>query len=259
MSLATWNPFQRNVQGGHRAGDYTNGMYCLLASGPPFVKNLGAAGLSGNTVYPMGLTQNLAISQNLQVTKIFEIGSDRTYMVAGRSVGQLSLARVWISGPSMLRALYAYYSDRPSGTFPQVRNLMGDDANFFGLETPYLAGPSGGDQPLTSDYLHDVEIPPGFENFYPNLASDLFKQPTGILFICMTSSKQPVGAFYLEQCMLPSYNWALDASGLIFQESVGIQYERMVPLNIRAISLLRGLLEGGSTAPQFTPSQIATG
>ena len=248
-SLSSWSPYQKHVQGGMRVGDYVSGQFVLIAAGPPFLANVGGGGLGGS-VYPIGLTQNIAMGQNKLITRIFEIGSNRSYFIAGRDMGQLSLARVWFSGGSLLRCLWSYYDDSTSGNFPNVRNLIGNNTSFFGLEKPYLAGETDGDTPLISEHLHDVEVPPGFNNMYLNLASDLFNQPMGLFLLFVTSDRQPVGAVYLEQCYVPSHNWGLDTQGLVFQESVGIQFERVTPVNIRSVSLLRGLIDGNYAAPQ---------
>ena len=96
-----------------------------------------------------------------QFSRIFEIGSERSYFIGGRTVGQLGLSRVYYHGASLLRVLYAYYKDDQGAVTiqPMWPNSVADSfAN-----------------------IHDVIIPPGYENIYLNLASDLFAQPVGLL------------------------------------------------------------------------------
>jgi len=250
-SLSSWAPYSKHVQGGLREADFVNGQFIMVAAGPPHMANFGGPGqLNQNVVYPIGVTQNLAMSQNRVVTRIFEIGSERSYFIPGRTVGQVTLSRIWYHGPSLLRVLWAYYTDESASKFPAIKSLF--DAQFGGLDFPYLAGTSG-DVPGDTGSLHDVQIPPGYENFFINLGSDLFQNPIGLLLMVRDSSEQPIGAVYLEQCYVPTHSWAVDSQGLIVQESVGIQYERAVPINIRSVSLLRGLIEGNMPAPQFQP------
>jgi len=47
------------------------------------------------------LTQNLSVSYNQQITRLFEIGSQNTYYVGGRTAGQATLGRVF--GPRALQ------------------------------------------------------------------------------------------------------------------------------------------------------------
>ena len=93
--LSSWSPYHKHVQGGLRESDFINGQFILLAAGPPHMANFGGpGGLTQQVVYPIGVTQNLAMSQNRVVSRIFEVGSERSYFIPGRTVGQLTLARV---------------------------------------------------------------------------------------------------------------------------------------------------------------------
>lgn len=249
-SLRDWAPYKAYVQGGsQREGSAANGQFCLIAAGPPHLHNMGGPASLGaqDVVYPIGMTQNLAISHNRAFSRIFELGSERSYFIPGRTVAQMTLSRVYLGGPSLLRALWAYYSDNPGGQFPHVPSLW--DANFANLDFPYIAGFSGGDTPKTASFLHDVQIPPGFENVFLNLASDLFQNPIGILIVLKDANEQNLAACYAEQCYVPTHTWATDSQGLIIQESVGIQFERLVPLRVNAISLVRGLQRGDVPNP----------
>ena len=52
-----------------------------------------------------------------------------------------------------------------------------------------------------------------------------------------------VSTIYLDQCYVPQHSLAVDAQGLIIQESVGIQYERIVPIKLAQLNLIDGLDE----------------
>jgi len=239
-SVEKWKPYHTHVQGGLKEGNFLNGQFILICAGPPFFNQLAfPADLNnadGNTlVYPIGLTQNIAMSQNKAISRIFEIGSDRAYFISGRSVGQLSLGRVVYHGPSLLRALWSYYdtSSDTGGTpiTPLIQNGK------LGVK-PYKTGVQTG---LETE-LHSVKIPPGYDNMFLNLASDLFSQPMGLLLIFKDNSENTIATIYLDQCYVPQHSLAVDSQGLIIQESVAIQYEKMVPIKVAQLAVVDGLL-----------------
>lgn len=226
--FSNWAPYSSYVQAGMVDGKYANAGFTMLAAGPPRISNIGgAAALSGalnnrvganQIVYPMGIIQNFNLSHTRQFSRIFEIGSERSYFIAGRTVGQLGLGRIYYHGASMLRVLYAYYQDvLPPTLVPAMFPNQGS---------------------ATMSNPHDVIIPPGFENIYVNLASDLFAQPIGILMYIRDINQATLGAVYFEACYLPNHNWATDSQGVLIQESVAVQFERAVPVAVTALSLV---------------------
>lgn len=209
-------------------GKFISGAYTGIFAGPPRLASIGGAlslgasltspDTASQIVYPIGITQNVNLSQNKSHSKIYELGSDRSYWISGRAMGQLGLSRTLYHGPSLLRVLYAYYQDElPSTVIPSLFPNVGAGA----MPNP-----------------HNVVTPPGFENFYCNLASDLFNQPFGILVVVKDSNRDTYGAFYVEACVIPNHSWATDAQGVIVQESVGIQYEQLIPISTRQIELI---------------------
>jgi len=233
-SYSNWNTYKNYVQSGGTGpgmvdGRFVTGAYTGLFAGPPRLASLGGAlslgaAISGSPeaaaqlVYPVGLTQSINISHNRQFNRIFELGSERSYFISGRTMGQLALSRVLYHGPSILRVLYAYYSDLAGDTVvPEMFPNVGATA----MPNP-----------------HDVVIPPGFENFYINLASDLFSQPVGLLMIMQDVNQDAYGACYFESCVLPNHTWATDSQGVIIQESVALQFEMAVPIAMEAIELV---------------------
>lgn len=200
-----------------------------MAAGPPRIANIGGAAAFGQAlsgsgqaanqiVYPLGLVQNFNLSHNRQFSRIFEIGSERSYFIGGRTVGQLGLARIYYQGASLLRILYAYYQDLIPPTFVPA---MWPNAGASSMSNP-----------------HDVIIPPGYENIFVNLASDLFAQPIGILFYIRDVNQDSLGAIYFEACYVPQHGIQTDAQGVLVQENAQIQFERGVPVAISAVTLL---------------------
>lgn len=225
--LSEWNPYDRYVQGGFKDGQFANAAYTMIAAGPPRLVNLGGALSVARAVgqqagdemaYPIGLTQQLNIAQNGQFIEVFEIGSVRGFFLRARNVNQMSLSRVLYHGPSLLRMLYAYYED---STGPVLI-----DSVFPNIGIQNVAN------------KHDVIQSPGYENFFINLLSDLFTQPIGILLIFKDSNLETLGSAYCEQAYVPSHNLGTDAQGVMVQETVAIQFERVVPVRIQGVELL---------------------
>lgn len=250
---ADWDPYKTHVQGGLREGNFVNGQFVMICAGPPHLSDIGAGAAvdalnkgTTNVAFPIGLTQNISISQNKAISRIFEIGSDRSYFITGRTVGQLSLSRVVYHGPSLLKCLMAYYGSTADG------------AGTYNIDELYASGAKNSPllSPLTDSAktvkaidgvqvkggLHGVHVPPGFDNLYLNLASDLFSQPLGLLLLFKDNAMNDVASVYLEQCYIPTHSIALDSQGLIVQESVGIQYERIVPIKNTAVKLMKGII-----------------
>ena len=231
--IQDWAPYNDHVQGGLKEGQFLNGQFILIGAGPPFWSQIGNAGGDGEAastaIYPIGLTQNFALAQNKAISRIFEIGSDRSYFISGRSVGQLSLGRVVYHGPSLLRTLYAWYND--GDNIPAVAS-ENDALTYLPNWIP------GGNGAVESKQNHAVQIPPGHDNMFLNLASDLFSQPLGLYLKFKDNNDNTVAEVYLEQCYIPQHSLAVDSQGLIVQEQVGVQYERMIPIKNTQLGLL---------------------
>lgn len=231
--FSEWSPYDRYVQSGMVDGQFISGAFTIVAAGPPRLANIGGATVAGaamagagadQIVLPIGVIQNLSLSHQRQFNRIFEVGSERSYFVSGRTIGQMSIARILYHGPSLLRMLYAYYEDLiPPTLVPSV---------FPNAGAATVANP------------HDVKVPPGYENFFVNLASDLFNQPIGLLLYVRDSNEDTVGAIYIEGCYIPNHTWQTDSQGVLIQENAAIQFERTVPVAVSALSLITG--ESGS-------------
>jgi len=231
-TLSEWSPYDQYVQGGMVDGRYMNAAYTLIAAGPPRLANVGgpsflAAALSAGSdsgdqiAYPVGVVQSFQLGNSMQLNRFFEIGSERSYFIPGRVVGSLSLSRIMYHGPSLLRVLWAYYQDLVPPTLV--------DPVFPNVGAATVANP------------HDVIIPPGYENIFLNLASDLFKQPIGLLVMLKDSNEDTLAAMYFESCYVPQHSLSTDAMGTVLQEGVGIQFERMIPIATKVVGLISGL------------------
>jgi hypothetical protein len=238
-TYSDWAPYYNYVQAGMVDGNYVNGAFTLVAAGPPRLANIGGAvalggalqgsgGKANQLVFPIGILQNLGISYQRNWARIFELGSERSYYVSGRTFGQISLGRVYYHGPSMLRVLYAYYRDTLGPTTVQA---LFDNEGINAQANP-----------------HDVFIPPGYENIFLNLGSDLFGQPIGLLYYIRDISLKTLGAVYMECCVIPQWGLSVDSQGVLLQEQCALQFERMVPVTVDAVKLVTSSNAGGSNA-----------
>lgn len=228
--LSEWKPYERFVQGGLVDGQFLSAAFTMVAAGPPRLANIGGAAGAAATLstsdsgkdwaLPIGVVQNIGLSHNRNFSRFWELGSERSYFISGRTTGQVQLSRIMYHGPSLLRMLYGYYQDLiPPTIVPFV---------FANPGAASVANP------------HDVKIPPGYENIFLNLASDLFSQPIGLLMYFRDSNEDTVGAIYMEACYVPSHQIATDAGGTVIQEAVSIQFERAVPVAVRGLALVSG-------------------
>lgn len=250
-TLSGWAPYDTYVQGGMVDGRFMSAAFTLLAAGPPRLaaafglvnESTAAAGaLSTATAefaMPIGVVQNFNLSHNRQFSRFWEVGSERSYFISGRTMGQVGLSRIMYHGPSLLRMLYSYYSD---------------------LYPPTLVEPVF-DNPAIAGFRnkHDVIIPPGFKNVFLNLASDLFNQPIGLMMLFRDSNMAAMSAGYLESCYIPSHSLASDSQGTVIQESAQIQFERLVPLDVDAVSLIQGTAADLATGPAVVSGGLPSG
>lgn len=227
-TVTNWKPYTQKVDvSGLKEGLFVSGQFTMIAAGPPRLAALGgaaasAAALAGgdpskNWALPIGVVQNFNLAHQKSFARFWELGSDRSYFIAGRTVAQAGFGRVLYHGPSILRVLYSFYED---------------------LLPPTVIPAVGGIAKTTPANQHDVKIPPGFENLYLNLASDLFSQPCGVLVYMKDSNEQTVGAVYLEETYIPSHSIATDAQGVVIQEQVALQPERVVPVAVNSVALV---------------------
>ena len=233
-SYTNWSPYKNYAQSGGEGpgmvdGKFISGAFTGIFAGPPRLATVGGAlslgaaisaspGAAAQIVYPVGITQNINLSQNRQWSRIFELGTERSYFISGRTMGQLGLSRVLYHGPSMLRVLYAYYQD----TLPEtIVPAMFPNVGAAAMPNP-----------------HDVVVAPGYENFYINLASDLFSQPIGIMMVVKDTNQDTYGAVYFESCVIPNHTFATDAQGVIVQENTAVQFERAIPIAVGSLELV---------------------
>lgn len=240
----TWNFFNKQVQSGLVEGQFTGSASVMLAAGPPFLATESGGSerqiVSGDTVYPIGLISNFAIQQQMAVIPVPEVGSYRRYTVTGPADGQFSLNRTLYHGPSLLRVMYAYYKARDRRGV-RVDPLIDNDAANIARNP--------------KNRIYDA---PGYENFYINLASDLFTQPVGILMYIQDSNRESYGAVYLEQLHVANHGFSTGPGQQVIAESVACVFSRARPVRLsNPMPLMSRLQDSGiiTTAGTLTDAE----
>jgi hypothetical protein len=226
-TITNWSPYTDKVDNSSGLGEgrFISGAFTMVAAGPPRLATVGLGVKSSNWALPIGVVQNFNLSHNRQFARFFELGSERSYFISGRTMAQAGFGRVMYHGPSLLRMMYSFYNDALPPTLVPT----------FGVDPSVAA--------LVANQ-HNVQIPPGYENIYLNLASDLFSQPCGVLVYMKDSNEKTVAAVYLEETYIPSHSIAVDAQGVVVQEQVSLQPERVVPIAVPSVALLTATMPG---------------
>lgn len=222
-TLTNWDMNNKHVQPGiSESGIAVQASSVLVGMGPPkLTKGKPALLTVGNynenkteAVYACGLIENVAIGQNKQINQFFEIGSKLRYTVPGRTMNSLTISRLYLDGPSLLKVLYAYYKNPKSTTNTDI--TIPDDVTGAG------------------NYNIDSRNKPGFNDMWLNLASELFDYPIGMLLYFRDNKKREKGAIYLENCYLANHNFGLSATSTLFSESVSMQFDRIRPIELKS-------------------------
>jgi len=189
----------------------------LIAAGPADL-NAASARAEGFRIVPIGLVETAQISLNKPLSRIFEIGSALSYIIPGKTVGGISLSRVFFDGPSLLKALY----------FGEVKEDYASTVNKFAkfVSAPYYEG--GGD---TAQEAYQKFANIGSGNLAMNLASSFFNQPVGLAFFFKDQQSETVGQTYFEGCRVSTYNIGISANMNVLTEGVNLEFVRCRPIN----------------------------
>jgi hypothetical protein len=191
-TLEDWNYKRSSVNDLNPAdyvGRFIEGETVVIAAGPATYHPNTINDASQFSV--IGLTQSISISSGQQVQRVFELGSRKGFLVAGRGAGSIQIAKVWMNSDSLAGALYRA-TDVEEGT-----------------------------------YYREA----GYNYKYTNLQSELFHTPLGLLVVIHDQNDEMVSASFYEVCYIASRQWAVSARGLVVAENVSIQYEEEYPVD----------------------------
>lgn len=248
-SISSWNRSTKHVEANMRSGRYVNAETCLVFVGPPRITDIGGlnvnltrasqnealTGTGSDALYPVGMLEQFGMQQVQNVQKMYEIGARRSYQAGGRVQVVGSIGRVLFNGPSLLRALYAYYPNAiamangksvgPGGVKDSVSNSMLTSGTGLLNTFPPIFFEAGS---LASP---DPEINNGLPNsFFINLMSELFSQPFGLGVIMRDNKNVNYGAFYCEDTMITSHSFSISSSSTLITEACNWQADAVVPM-----------------------------
>lgn len=235
-SYDSWEFYNNRVQQETRGGQFVSAETTLIAAGRPTITS--DAAVNGNTasgeVYPIGLLESFGLQQNKQLQRIFEIGSSRSYFIPGRVIGSISLGRTFYHGPSLLRVLYAYYSNSSNSIDISTK----DKGTQIDTDKPPSTKPDPLAALLTKDSStegnHKLKRAPGADYFFIDLASDLFSQPTGMAVYFKDYNSDTIGAFYLQECYVQGHQMNISSGSVLVMEGAQLQYDTLVPIKMVA-------------------------
>ena len=185
----------------------------LIAAGPADLDNASKAD-NGYRVVPIGLVETAQISLNKPLSRIFEIGSKLSYIIPGRTVGGISLSRVFFDGPSIMKAMY----------FGEVAADMADDQHKYAR---MISNPSEqNSEDLFRKYAHI-----GSGNMAMNLASSFFDNPIGLAFFFKDQESDMVSQTYFEGCRISTYSLGISAGMNVLTEAINVEFIRVRPIN----------------------------
>jgi len=182
----------------------------LIAAGPASLTAAtmnNADGSKGYRLVPIGLVETATVAMSKPLSRIFEIGSKLSYIIPGRTIGQIALARVLFDGPSLLKVLYQGEVDADMQTSNGRKS-----ADF-----------------ASGAFVRDASAI-GSGNIAINLASSFFDQPVGLGFFFKDRSDEMVSQIYFEGCRISTHNLGIAANMNVLTESVSMEFVQCVPI-----------------------------
>ena len=173
----------------------------LILAGPPRMASSENSNFL-KKMLPIGMVQQMQITQTKPTTPMQAIGSGRLFFVNGKAQTAASIARLFVNGRNLLRALYTNVVQAGIDV-----SKFDDAASFADASSP------GGNQ------------------FYVNLDSELFLIPFGMAVFFRDKVHDEIGAFYIELCMLSTWAIAIGAGQNMILENVNLMADRIKPIS----------------------------
>ena len=231
-SFQNWDFHNVHVQQELFGGEFISAETTLVAAGPPRLSDVQGTGGGATSAicYPIGVLENVGLSQSKQLQRIFEIGSRRSYFVPGRVIGSVTLGRVMYHGPSLLKVLYAYYRQTAGGlklNFKGLGALL--NASGVNIPDPNAALLDLGELQLQ---LHKVKFRPGYNDMWLSLFSDIFNQPFGLCLYFKNANEKTYGAIYLDECYLQGHQMSISSGSVLIMEGASAQFDIARPVDM---------------------------
>jgi len=182
----------------------------LVAAGPPRLRDVGGQTGFEDKLFPIGMMENVQVSQQKRLQQIQEIGSRRSYVIGSHASGNISMSRVMFSHASLLRVL-------------TVANQDGQN-----IDNP--PGANYNEEPYDGDAAAQTARP----SWHANLSSELFDRPIGLLFYLLDQRNNPYGAMYVEDAMVQNHSWSFASRGVAVSERASLMFDRANPVAVSA-------------------------
>ena len=257
-NIQDWDFDAKHVNNNNRPGQFISGKTVLISLGPPLWEMTisgNTRGVSGNSVsrndlvpndsnlritsgtsrydpVPVGLVQDITAQQGRNIDKIYELGSDRPFLVPGKTVPNLSFSKVLYAGPSLLKFSAAYYLE---GADPNKQDqLLGGKVDKAKLED--LGN-------IINGYELKIagENKPGSDDFFINLASEIFTFPFGVMVYMKDNMGVPYGAFYAEECYISGHNFGINTGSTVIMEQAQIECARFRAIDVLGKNIASGV------------------
>ena len=184
-----------------------------------------AAATGAAKLYPVGMLQQIQVSQQRGVQPVQAIGSGRNYFLAGKPSVNFSIGRLFARGPNLHRALY--------------KNVFNADSSMALNEQ----------EPAHAD---------GYADGVFNLDSELFLVPFGIAIAFRDKSGGNLGSFFIESCMISSYQLGIASGNNVIMENVNGMADRILPVNLSVDSTGNFFRGGAATGGNVVGNANAT-
>lgn len=169
----------------------------LVLAGPARYQVSGAGSQSfAESLLPIGMLQNFTVSQNKAINPLMSIGSGRQFFLAGKAQTGWNVSRLFVNGRNLLRVLHTQAVQ------------AGVDVSTF----------------------DDAAASSQYSQFFGNLDSELFYVPFGLAVLFRDKIHHQIAAFYIELCMISSWNIAFSAGQSFIAEGVNGVADRIVPM-----------------------------
>lgn len=156
---------------------------------------------------PIGMVQSFNAMMQKPTQPMQAVGSGRNFYVSGKAQGNAQIARLFVNGRNLLRVLYT------NAVAAQL-----DVKNF--------------DDPAAARTVMNAANTGMNHQFFMNLDSELFLIPLGLACYFRDKVHNAIGAFYLELCMINSYNIAFNAGQNMILENVSLLFDRALPIGM---------------------------
>lgn len=182
-----------------------------ILAGPPRFQGYGAHA----DLVPVGLIENISVSQNGQLAQLYEIGSNRSFFTRGKTACSLGLQQMLADVPTLLNVLTQISRQQMSKVGLDVYGVNGNNDL-----TTAAAGGNG--------------------NVWLNLDSELTNVPFGMLLLFKTrghgaadaSNGRVLAAVYLENVMIGGLDFSFAATQPTMMQGVSAAFDRVVPVDI---------------------------